>query len=65
MVYLTPDELGWRPMVKTWIYTFFEGDEILSENLKEYLYATFEASIDIGLDKIRDLYNEPVTTVNI
>lgn len=65
MVYLTPDELGWRPFVKTWITTFFNDEEILSEGLKEYLYATFEASIDIGLEKIRDNFSEPVTTVNI
>ena len=54
MVYLTPDELGWRPMVKTWIYTFFSDNEILSDELKEYLYQTFEASIDIALERIRD-----------
>lgn len=51
--------------MKTWITTFFNDEEILSEGLKEYLYATFEASIDIGLEKIRDNFSEPVTTVNI
>ena len=25
MVYLTPEELGWRPYVKTWLQTFFKG----------------------------------------
>jgi dynein heavy chain len=25
MVYLTPEELGWRPYVKTWLNTFFKG----------------------------------------
>ena len=52
-------------MVKTWIYTFFEDEEILNESLKEYLYATFEASIDIGLDKIREHFTEPIQTVNL
>lgn len=65
MVYLTPDELGWRPFVKTWITTFFEDDSILSKDLKEYLYALFDTSIDMGLDKIREHLNEPVATVNI
>ncbi len=38
MVYLTPDELGWKPFVKTWVNTFFDDDSILSEDLKVYLY---------------------------
>jgi dynein heavy chain len=25
MVYLTPEELGWRPYVKTWLNTFFKN----------------------------------------
>jgi hypothetical protein len=29
MVYLTYEELGWRPYVKTWINKFFDNDEIL------------------------------------
>jgi dynein heavy chain len=65
MVYLTSEELGWRPFVKTWITVFFDGDSILSEDLKEYLYAIFDTSIDIGLDKIREHLVEPVATVNI
>ena len=65
MVYLTPEELGWRPFVKTWVYTFFDTEEILSDSLKEQLYATFDATIDIGLDKIRDHFTEPVVTVNL
>ena len=51
--------------VRTWVKIFFEGDEILNDDLKDYLYSTFEASIDIGLDKIRDSLTEPVATVNI
>jgi len=52
MVYLTPEELGWRPFVKTWIHTFFIDDSILSEDLKEYLWSIFDASIDPGLERI-------------
>lgn len=65
MVYLTPEDLGWRPFVKTWVNTFFEDDTILNGDLREYLYAIFDTSIDIGLDKIREHLNEPVVTVNI
>jgi dynein heavy chain len=64
MVYLTYEELGWRPFVKTWLWTFF-SDEILSENLREFIYSNFDATIDIGLEKIRESLFEPVKTVDI
>lgn len=65
MVYLTYEELGWRPYVKTWIYRFFNDDSILSEELKQYLYSIFDTTVDVGLDKIRDHLSEPVATANI
>jgi len=65
MVYLTYEELGWRPYVKTWVYRFFNDDSILNNELKEYLYSVFDATIDPGQDKIRDLFTEPVATANI
>lgn len=65
MVFLTPEDLGWRPYVKTWVWTFFKDEEILTDQLKEYLYETFEAVIDIGLDKIRSQFSELVGTVNL
>ena len=64
MVYLTYEELGWKPFVQTWITTFFD-EEILSPALKEFVYSNFEATIDIGLDKIRDHLSEPVKTVDL
>jgi len=65
MVYLTYDELGWRPFVKTWIYKFFTDDTILNDELKQYLYSVFDTTIDVGLDKIREHFNEPIATANI
>jgi dynein heavy chain len=64
MVYLTYEELGWRPFVRTWLYTFFD-DETLSDNLREFIYSNFDATIDIGLEKIRETLNEPVKTVDL
>ena len=64
MVYLTYEELGWKPFVQTWITTFFD-EEILSPALKEFVFSNFEATIDIGLDKIRDHLSEPVKTVDL
>jgi len=65
MVYLTYEELGWRPYVKTWISKFFSDDSILDAGLKEFLYSLFDSTIDIGLDKIREHLAEPITTANI
>jgi dynein heavy chain len=64
MVYMTYEELGWRPFVRTWLYTFFD-DEILSDNLREFIYSNFDATIDIGLEKIRDTLTEPIKTVDL
>ena len=65
MVYLTPEELGWRPFVRTWINTFFEDGEILNEGLRDLTYAIFDTSMDVALEKIREHLNEPVKTVDI
>jgi len=65
MVYLTPDELGWRPYVKTWVHTFFDDDTVMTNDLKEHLYSLFDSSVDVAIDKIREHLHEPVTTVNI
>ena len=65
MVYLTPEELGWRPMVKTWVHTFYAAGDILSFDMQEYVYAIFDTSIDIALEKIREHLKEPVKTVDV
>lgn len=65
MVYLTYEELGWRPFVKTWINTFFADGEILNESQRDLIYAIFDSSIDVALEKIREHLNEPVKTVDI
>lgn len=65
MVYMTYEELGWRPYVKTWIYRFFEDESILTNELKDQLYSIFDTTIDLGLDKIRDVFSEPIATANI
>ena len=65
MVYLTYEELGWRPYVKTWITRFFSDDSILDAGLKELLYSLFDSTVDAGLDKIREHLAEPIATANI
>lgn len=65
MVYLTYEELGWRPFVKTWVKTFFTDDAVMNEEMKDYLYSLFDGTIDLGLDKIREHFSETIATVNL
>lgn len=68
MVYMTPEDLGWRPFVQSWIAeTFGEtGDEsVIDDGMKTYLWETFDATIDPGIDKIRTNYVEPIKTDNL
>ena len=69
MVYMTPEDLGWRPYVTSWIAETFGlvGDESagMDDQMKEYIRDTFEATIDPGLDKIRANYTEPIKTDNL
>jgi len=65
MVYLTPEELGWRPYIKTWINTFFTDEEIMTPELKAHLLMLFEATIDIGIDFVRTHGVEPIKTTDL
>jgi dynein heavy chain len=68
MVYLTPEDLSWRPYVETWIATTFPEDDpnpVLDAGLKTYLWETFDATVDEGIAKIRAQYFEPVKTDNL
>lgn len=65
MVYLTPDNLGWLPFVQTWMETKFEGEDVLSNELKVYIIETFQATIDIAIEKIRANFTELIKTDNL
>jgi dynein heavy chain len=69
MVYMTPEDLGWRPYVKSWIHATFglPGEETagIDDVTKDYILDTFDATIDIGLEKIRNNYTEPIVTDNL
>ena len=65
MVYLTPEELGWRPYVKTWIATFFDDEDVMPAKVKEWLWDTFDSTIDIGLTFIRENCKEAITTTDL
>ena len=65
MVYLTPDNLGWLPFVQTWMETKFEGEDVLSNELKVYIVETFQATVDIAIEKIRANFTELIKTDNL
>jgi len=66
MVYLTQEELGWEPYVKTWMTTKFPDDYPLNPVNKEYIMEQFEGTINIGLDKVRSYpLTEPIKTDNL
>ena len=52
MVYMTPEDLGWRPFVKTWIALTYTEEELISNEQKEYLYSLFETAIDPAFELI-------------
>ena len=63
MVYMTAQELGWKPYVKTWMEKHYDSNNIcLDEELKEHLWETFCQTIDIGIEKVRTNCKEPIKT---
>jgi len=54
MVYMTPEDLGWRPYVLSWIPRMYGDQTILSEDLQEKLYSLFDSTVDLAFEKIRN-----------
>ena len=65
MVYMTPGDLSWRPYIKTRIYSLYKDNSILDDFLKEYLYDSFDQTLDAGLERIENGLIEPVPTVPV
>lgn len=66
MVYMTPEELGWKPYVKSWIPRIYPDETILNDEHKDLLLSLFDASVELGLEKIRgSKLTEYVRTVDI
>lgn len=62
---MTPEAIGWKPYVLSWIPRFFHDDTILNDNLRAHLKDTFEHTIDLGIKKIRNNFVEKIPTVDI
>ena len=66
MVYMTPEELGWRPYVESWIPRIYPDENILLDEHKSVLHSLFDTTIEPGLEKIRSLkLVEYIKTVEI
>jgi len=65
MVYLTAEELGWRPYVRTWVATFFKDEELFSEVCKEHILMLFEATVDIAIEYVRSHCTESIKTTDL
>ena len=71
IVYLTPENLGWRPYVVSWLHReLWPAQEIsggarLTQQLTEFMMSLFEANIDVALSYVRaGASRELVPTVN-
>lgn len=51
MVYVDAEELKWLPYVKSWVATF--EDNILNEEMKQFVIELFEYAVENGLNFIR------------
>ena len=65
MVYMTQEDLSWRPFVKSWIETTFTDDIPLDEEMRTHLWETFDQTIDLGINKVRENLKEPIKTDNL
>merc|ERR1719446_1593944 len=71
IVYLSPDNLGWQPLVSSWYRkelwpaTGREDGPCFTEELVNHLYSCFEQTIDAGLKYVRTGLKEMVPTVDV
>ena len=66
MVYLTQEDLGWEPYVKTWLETKFTTEFPLTSDNKAWLWDQFDGTINIGIEKCRSHpLVEPIKTDNL
>jgi len=62
---MTANELGWRPYVKTWLATWFSNNPVCTDALKEHLWVTFDATIDVGLAFLEEYGVEAIKTTDL
>jgi dynein heavy chain len=65
MVYMTPGDLSWRPYIKSRIDRYYRDDSILDDFLRQYLFETFDQTLDQGMERIENGLIEPIETVPV
>jgi dynein heavy chain len=62
MVYMDPNNLGWRPYVATWVRSL---PTYVKDELKEWMNALFEEYVDVGLRFVRKFCREYIPSVDL
>uniref|UniRef100_A0A1I8GGQ9 DHC_N2 domain-containing protein n=1 Tax=Macrostomum lignano TaxID=282301 RepID=A0A1I8GGQ9_9PLAT len=64
MVYVDPEDMGWRPYVRTWL-TKLTTEHNFREDLVDYVFELFNKYIDPGLTFIHKKCTQAMAQVNI
>ena len=73
VMYMTPNHMGWKPYVQSWVYRVYEkgnphieeDTEKLPEDVQTHLLDCFIATIDQGLKFVRTNCTEPIVTSDL
>jgi dynein heavy chain len=58
MVYLSPQDLPWRPIFQTWMSTYIIANELLNEKQQKYLTDLFDAYLDQTFEKVEQFADQ-------
>ena len=58
MVYLSPQDLPWRPIFQTWMSTYIIANELLNEKQQKYLSDLFDAYLDQTFEKVEQFADQ-------
>ena len=58
MVYLSPQDLPWRPIFQTWMSTYIIANELLNEKQQKYLTDLFDAYLDQTFEKVEQFSDQ-------
>ena len=63
MVYVPPEELGWRPFVRTFCATQLPA--AATPEIRDWIFSLFDKCVDGGLKFLRKHLKEGITSVDI
>jgi dynein heavy chain, axonemal len=65
IVYMTYEEVSWRPYVISWIKRMYADESVIGQDLIKILHQLFEDNVDEILTTIRSNWVEPIPTVDL